>query len=265
MMLQKLPPVPFDRGQRLRSWLGRLSCTRISTRLLLIIGFCLVPTIGLQVAVSWVEWAERKAQVNDLAMHQVQLLAADTASISEGMRLLLATAAEFHQVRTVGKECALRLTSIRRNAPSLAFIVLLDAHGQILCASDPHVEATAPDTGWLHSTLSVTTFTAGRFGRSAEHPGGFLPYYLPLGTTEAGGGGWLVGALDLDWLREHFSQLKQPELGVSGRSRPFSHGCRRRGARPQSRTRQVRWASVAARGYVHRACSTSRSDQDQNH
>ena len=184
---------------------------RISTRLLLIIGICLVPTIGLQVAVSWVEWAERKAQVNDLAMHQVQLLAADTASIGEGMRLLLATAAEFHQVRTVGKECALRLTSIRRNAPSLAFIVLLDAHGQILCASDPDVEATPPDTAWLHSALSVTTFTAGRFGRSAEHPGGFLPYYLPLGATEVGGGGWLVGALDLDWLREHFSQLKQPD------------------------------------------------------
>jgi signal transduction histidine kinase/ActR/RegA family two-component response regulator len=211
MMLQNLPPVPIERGQRFRSWLRRVSCMRISTRLLLIIGICLVPTIGLQVGVSWVEWAERKAQVNDLAMHQVQLLAADMASIGEGMRLLLATAAEFHQVRTVGKECALRLTSIRHNAPSLAFIVLLDAQGQILCASDPDVKATPPDTAWLHNALSVTTFTAGNFGRSAEHPGGFLPYYLPLGATDVGGGGWLVGALDLDWLREHFGQLKQSD------------------------------------------------------
>ncbi|MGA9014547.1 MAG: hypothetical protein WB509_18815, partial [Acetobacteraceae bacterium] len=63
MMLQDLPPVPIERGQRFRSWLKRVSCMRISTRLLLIIGICLVPTIGLQVAVSWVEWAERKAQV----------------------------------------------------------------------------------------------------------------------------------------------------------------------------------------------------------
>ena len=211
MMLQSLPPVPSERGRRFRSWLGRVSCMRISTRLLLIIGICLVATMGLQLAVSWVEWTERKAQVNDLAMHQVQLLAADMASIGEGVRLLLATTAEFHQVRTVGNECALRLTSIRRNAPSLAFIVLLDAHGQIMCASDPDMTATPPDTPWLHGALSVTTFTAGRFSRSAAHPGGFLPYYLPLGAAEVSGGGWLVGALDLDWLREHFSQLKQPD------------------------------------------------------
>ena len=181
MMLQNLPPVPIERRQRFRSWLRRVSCIQISTRLLLIIGVCLVATIGLQVAVSWVEWAERRAEVNDLAMHQVQLLAADTASIGEGVRLLLATAAEFHQVRTVGNQCALRLTSIRRNAPSLAFIVLLDARGQILCASDPDVAATPPDTAWLHSALSVTTFTPGRFGRSARSSRGFSALLSPPG------------------------------------------------------------------------------------
>ncbi len=71
--------------------------------------------------------------------------------------------------------------------------------------------ATPTDAAWLRGALSATTFTAGRFARSVDHPHGFLPFYLPLETAGAGGGGWLVGALDLDWLRDHFSQLKQAD------------------------------------------------------
>src|SRR3954471_2920997 len=92
---------PKRSGGRLRapSWRRRISGIPITTRLLLIIALCLVPTIGLQVAVSWSQWAERKTQVGDLAARQAGLLAGDVESIGEGARLLLGTAAEFHQVR----------------------------------------------------------------------------------------------------------------------------------------------------------------------
>jgi hypothetical protein len=121
----------------------------ITMRLLLIIAFCLVPTIGLQVAVSWSQWAERKTEVGDLAARQAALLAGYVESIGEGARLLLTTAAEFLQDHTNGAECSLRLAATQRKAPSFAFIALVDQHGQVLCTSDPEMAATANDAGWL--------------------------------------------------------------------------------------------------------------------
>ena len=98
---QNLQP-PSATGGRLHGlrWRRGISGMPITIRLLLIIAFCLVPTIGLQVAVSWSQWAERKTQVGDLAARQAALLAGDVESIGEGARLLLTTAAEFLQDRT---------------------------------------------------------------------------------------------------------------------------------------------------------------------
>ena len=64
--------VPNATGGGLRGLRRRrgISGMPITIRLLLIIAFCLVPTIGLQVAVSWSQWAERKTQVGDLAARQ---------------------------------------------------------------------------------------------------------------------------------------------------------------------------------------------------
>src|SRR5690242_13745923 len=51
-----------------RTWRGR--GMRVSTRLLLIIAVCLVPGLALQLGIGWAQWAERKAQVGDLAVRQ---------------------------------------------------------------------------------------------------------------------------------------------------------------------------------------------------
>jgi signal transduction histidine kinase len=216
MTLQNSSLLPIDLGPRLRRWLAPTSRTRISTRLLLIIGICLVPTFALQIAMSWDSWNERKARIDHLTMRQARLLADDMASIAEGVRLLLATTATFHQSGSAGNECAPRLTSIRRNAPSLAFIALLDQRGHIVCMSDSEAAGAPPDTPWSRDALSVATFAAGRFARSADHPGGFLPFYLPLPMTAVADSGWLVGALDLNWLRDHFRQPEQAEPFLAG-------------------------------------------------
>lgn len=184
---------------------------RISTRILLIIGFCLIPTIGIQIAMSWSQWSERKVQTATLARQQAQLLSADVASIAEGVRLLLATASEFYQVRTMGPECANRLGSIHRNAPSLLFVAVVNRFGQILCASDPAIAATPNDVDWIRNAALAQSFVTGHFSRSVEQPGGFLPFYLPLKTNRPEDDKWLVGGLDLRWLREHFRQLKEGE------------------------------------------------------
>src|SRR5215210_4794494 len=87
----------------------RTGTMRISSRLSLIIAVCLLPVVGLQVAVSWTQWAERKAHLGDLAMHQAELLAGDVESIAGGARILLGAAAESNQIRTRGEKCGDRL------------------------------------------------------------------------------------------------------------------------------------------------------------
>src|SRR5215212_8419071 len=94
---------------------------RISGRLSLIIAICLLPVVGLQVAVSWGQWAERKAQLGDLAVHQAELLAGDLESIAEGARILLGAAAQSNQIRSRGENCGDRLAGLRRNAAGFAF------------------------------------------------------------------------------------------------------------------------------------------------
>jgi hypothetical protein len=112
-------------------WRRRGKGMRVSERLLLLIGCCLLPALGLYALIGFNLWKERKVQLADLAVHQAELLAGDIDSITEGARILLASAAEFHQVRSQGVDCSARLTGLRRNVPSFAFLVYLDAEGRI--------------------------------------------------------------------------------------------------------------------------------------
>ncbi len=191
---------------------------RVSTRLLLIIGTCLVPTVGLQVAVGWSQWAERKAQLGDLALHQAQLLAGNVEGIAEGARILLAAAAADPGLRGSGEGCGERLSTLREGAPGFAFIALVDAEGRVACASDPAVAAGgggggAENAGWIENARAASGFAAGRFAHPPGHPGGVLPFHLPLGNAAAakaqGGGGTLVAAMDLGWLEGRLRRLKR--------------------------------------------------------
>src|SRR4051794_38772951 len=92
-------------------WRHGISGMPITIRLLLIIAFCLVPTIGLQVVVSLSQWSERKTQVGALAAGRGALWGGDGERIGGGARLLLTTAAEFLQDRTSGVECSVRLAA----------------------------------------------------------------------------------------------------------------------------------------------------------
>ena len=66
-------------------WAGYRSA-RLSTRLLLIVLTCLVPIIALAVWVEYGHWAERRAQLGDLALQQAELLNGDVESIADGAR-----------------------------------------------------------------------------------------------------------------------------------------------------------------------------------
>jgi signal transduction histidine kinase/ActR/RegA family two-component response regulator len=177
---------------------------------MLIIAICLLPTVALQVGLAWTQWAERKAQLGDLAIHQAELLAGNVQGIAETARILLASAAEFNQVRTHGRGCGARLASLRNNASGFAFIALVDADGAVRCASDPAAIDGGEGASWARAARAAPAFTAGRFARAPHHPDGFVPFYLPLGPGDpARAGQTLVAALDLSWLEQYLRRLKR--------------------------------------------------------
>jgi signal transduction histidine kinase/CheY-like chemotaxis protein len=194
-------------------WRRRTGGVRLSTRLMLIIAICLLPTVALQVGLAWTQWAERKAQLGDLAIHQAELLAGNVQGIAETARILLASAAEFNQVRTHGSGCGARLASLRNNASGFAFLALVDADGAVRCASDSAVIGDGEGAAWARAAHAAPAFTAGRFARAPHHPDGFVPFYLPLGPGDpARAGQTLVAALDLAWLEQYLRRLKRAGL-----------------------------------------------------
>ncbi|MBB5694895.1 response regulator [Muricoccus pecuniae] len=180
---------------------------RVSTRLLLIIAACLVPTLVLQVAVSWSQWAERKAQLDDLAVHQAELLAGTVDNIANSARILLGAAAELNPGPLPAEGCGRRLASLREHAAGFAFIALTSPDG-VTCASDPALEWQR-DGEWVRSAQRALSFTAGHFTRPEGYPGGVLPFYMRLADQPGQEGRVLVAALDLDWLEWQLRHLKR--------------------------------------------------------
>jgi signal transduction histidine kinase/ActR/RegA family two-component response regulator len=201
---------PLDGQQaKKRSGRGSGSSMRISTRILLIIATCLLPIIGLQLVVSWNQWAERKAQIDEIAVHQAQLLAGSVDGIAEAARILLGAATEFRQIRTFGADCGARMTSLQHHAPGFAFIAAVDAEGWVRCASDERLIGSGEQPAWSDDARLAEGFTAGRYARTPRYPNGFLPFYMPLAADEAAERSTLVAALDLVWLEGQLRRLKR--------------------------------------------------------
>jgi signal transduction histidine kinase/ActR/RegA family two-component response regulator len=183
---------------------------RLSTRLLLVVLTCLLPVILLGVWVEYSHWQERRAQLGDLSLQQAQLLNGDVDSIAEGARTLLSTVAQLHDVRDAAPTCGERLRAAQRNVPMFAFVALLDADGNLICASAPALRLTDGDRPqWVRDAIAVSGFAAGRFAATPGVSDGFLPFALPLTDVYPDRGGVLVAGLDLGRLSEHLSRLRQ--------------------------------------------------------
>jgi signal transduction histidine kinase/ActR/RegA family two-component response regulator len=182
---------------------------RLTTRLMLLVLVCLLPTVTLGIFVQIEERAERKAQLSDLVLRQAELLNGDILSITQGARSLLVTAAEFDSVHRLDPSCADRLRAIKRNLPSYAFLALVDGDGAVVCASTPDLgPVTAGHPAWVRDALDAEGFRVGRYATVPGMASGFLPFFLPVEVSASGRRGILVAALDLAWLANHLVELK---------------------------------------------------------
>ena len=189
---------------------GRRHSMRLSTRLLLVVLTCLLPVIVLGAWVEYRDWEERRAQLGELSLQQAQLLNGDIDSIAEGARTLLAAVAQLDEVRDATPTCGERLRATQHSVPMFAFVALLDADGNLICASEPALGLAEVDRPqWVRDAIAATGFAAGRFATLAGVSGGFLPFALPLAAVYPDRSGVLVAGLDLGHLSEHLSGLRQ--------------------------------------------------------
>ncbi len=189
---------------------GRRHSMRLSTRLLLVVLTCLLPVIVLGTWVEYRDWEERGAQLGEMSLQQAQLLNGDIDSVAEGARTLLAAVAQLDEVRDAAPACGERLRATQRSVPMFAFIALLDAGGNLICASEPALGLAEVDRSqWVRDAMAATGFAAGRFATLTGVSGSFLPFALPLTAVYPDGSGVLVAGLDLEHLSEHLSGLRQ--------------------------------------------------------
>jgi signal transduction histidine kinase/CheY-like chemotaxis protein len=188
---------------------ARYRGTRLSTRLLLIVLTCLVPIIALAVWVEYGHWAERRAQLGDLALQQADLLNGDIESIADGAHVLLSTVAEMPEVREPAPACDTRLAGIKRDLPMFAFIALIDADGGVVCTSRSGLRQGGGTPAWVQDALASTSFSAGRYATAPAFDAGFLPFSLPLPGIDPAHRAVLVTGLDLGWLAQHLQQVRQ--------------------------------------------------------
>ena len=183
---------------------------RLSTRLLLIVLTCLLPIIALGVWAEYSHWAERRAQLGDLALKQAQVLNGDVESIANGARILLSTVAAFPEVRGAGPACEDRLIDIQRGQPTFLFLAVIDTGGRIVCASKSDLQpADGTTPAWVTDAVAATGFAAGRYAAAPGLLDGFLPFVLPSTDTDPASRRILVTGLDLGWLSQHLHQLGQ--------------------------------------------------------
>jgi signal transduction histidine kinase/CheY-like chemotaxis protein len=91
-----------------------------------------------------------------------------------------------------------------------AFLALVDADGNVLCASKPDLRPAGGDLpGWLREAIGATDFSVGRYATSPALASGFLPFALPIPGTEPDQRRFLVTGLDLGWLAQHLTQVRQ--------------------------------------------------------
>jgi signal transduction histidine kinase/CheY-like chemotaxis protein len=188
---------------------GGYHSMKLSTRLLLVMLTCLLPVIALGAWVEYSHWQERRVQLGDLSLQQAQLLNGDIDSIAEGARTLLSTAAQLDEVRDATPACGEALRAVQRNLQMFAFVAVLDASGNLICASEPALRLPADRPQWVRDAVAATDFSAGRFAVTPGVSRGFLPFALPLATTHPDRTGVMVAALDLQHLSEHLSRLQQ--------------------------------------------------------
>jgi len=172
-----------------------ISGMRLSTRLLLLLVFCVLPVIAVQIYGETSLRQRRTEQLEQFAWHRVQLANADLLRTLDEVRVLGGVLGYSPEIRSDAAACTKQLGALQRTLPAYRFLALYSADGRPVCAS------TAALTAEPTQDLAVPAgrdLQIGRYGNIAG-VGDFLPIGVRL-PRDAGEAAVLVAGLDPSWL-----------------------------------------------------------------
>ena len=178
---------------------------KLSTRLLLLLGLCLLPMLAAQIYM--------REDLSRLHRNQLGVLALGQAEIANGdLDAILAEAERLAQVigRAPGLDgaagCGPAVTALRPLLAPYRFAAVMDATGRVTCTAGAPVPALTPLPNWAHATPDTLGFHVG-LAQGAGRAGGFLPLSLILPDDDGHPQRVVVLGLDLAWLDAHLERF----------------------------------------------------------
>jgi PAS domain S-box-containing protein len=192
----------------------------LTRRLLLLALISVLPAIVIWTYTEVSLRRDREAEVNDLAIRQVQMVGAELERIFDGVHGLLLAVDETPSIRAFDTAaCSPYLKAIQEKVPYVLSFVAMDISGHVRCRPTGTVDTQHyyADRAYFHNALGARGFVVGDYtpvfeeGGLRPHP--VLPLALPIWNEKGDVIGVLAAALDLKWLAEKVKERTVPANG----------------------------------------------------
>lgn len=182
----------------------------LSTRLVLLLLACVLPTCAAQVFSEAVRSSDRHRQVAAAASRQAAMADAAIAGLADTLGQFAALAGQFPEIRAGNADCGERLTALRQGLGQYRWLALYSPADHVLsCASSdaPSAFAIEAPAKWVDDLISTQGTAAGHIVGSPGQGDRVLPVAVRLPTlTASGESRVMIAGVRVDWLLDHLER-----------------------------------------------------------
>ena len=183
----------------------------LRARLLALIVIAIIPWLGVT---AFHAWQDRQGVINEAMSDEMQLvrdaIAQQDNTVSDAKSLLQILSA-LPEIRAgTPQACKDRLVTVHGQLPGYINLLVTDAHGTLLCASQGTGQHNFSDRAWFKQTLQTGHFVVAPYviGRINGHP--ILPTAAPITDAQGKIQRVILAAIDVKWIGQLLDTGKLP-------------------------------------------------------
>ena len=184
--------------------------SNLLARLLLLVIAVTLPAAAVLIQFQHELQLDRRAQANNAALRQAELLSTSLGIIAEGARQLMASIAHYNRVARLEPGCETVLRGVQGEVQSYSFLAVTDGLGRVICGSPPQMPPASALQAFAVATAAAGGFNTGRYTPGSPGQPAYLPFGMPFALAGEGGTGVIIAGLNLDWLTQFLAALKHP-------------------------------------------------------